>query len=62
MYRIRTYQLKTMKAIEKKYPFINSYKTAYLFSFIWLLFSFQTSLLGECLRLRSKCVYEIQVC
>ena len=45
MYRIRTYQLKTMKAIEKKYPFINSYKTAYLFSFIWLLFSFQTSLL-----------------
>lgn len=40
MYRIRTNQLKTMKAIEKKYIIINNYKTAYLYSFVWLLFSF----------------------
>ena len=45
MYRIRTKQSKTMKATEKKYTLINSYKTAYLFSFVWLLFSFQMYIL-----------------
>lgn len=45
MYRIRTKQQKTMKATEKKYILINNYKTAYLFSFIWLLFSFQMCIL-----------------
>jgi len=29
-----------MKATEKKYIFINNYKTADLFSFAWLLLSF----------------------
>ncbi len=41
MYQIKTNQQKTMKATEKKYILINSYKTAYLFSFAWLLFPFQ---------------------
>lgn len=40
MYRIRAKQPKTMKVTEKKYIIINNYKTAYLYSFVWLLFSF----------------------
>ena len=41
MYRIRTNQLKTMKATEKKYMHLNTYKTAYLFFLlVWFLFSF----------------------
>ena len=45
MYRIRTNQLKTMKATEKKYTPLNTYKTAYLFSLAWLLFSFYMHIL-----------------
>lgn len=45
MYRIRTNQLKTMKATEKKYMHLNTYKTVYLFLLIWLLFSFYWSIL-----------------
>ena len=45
MYRIRTNQLKTMKATEKKYAHLNTYKTAYLFSLVWLLFSFYECIL-----------------
>ncbi len=45
MYRIRTNQLKTMKATEKKYIYLNTYKTAYLFSLAWFLFSFYESIL-----------------
>ena len=41
MHRIRTNQQKTMKATEKKYILINNYKTEYLLSFVWLLFSSQ---------------------
>ncbi len=35
MYRIRTNQLKTMKATEKKYMHLNTYKTAYLFFYLF---------------------------
>ncbi len=45
MYRIRTKQPKTMKATEKKYILINIYKTAYLFLFVGLLFSFYMRIL-----------------
>lgn len=40
MYRIRTNQLKTMKATEKKYMHLNTYKTAYLFFFFYLFGSY----------------------
>ena len=40
MYRIRTNQLKTMKATEKKYMHLNTYKTAYLFFLLGSYFLF----------------------
>lgn len=40
MYRIRANQLKIMKATEKKYAHLNTYKTVHLFSLVWFLFSF----------------------
>lgn len=40
MYRIRTNQLRTMKATEKKYMHLNTYKTAYLFFFTCLVLIF----------------------
>lgn len=35
MYRIRTNQLKTMKATEKKYMHLNTYKTVCLFFYLF---------------------------
>lgn len=40
MYRIRTNQLKTMKATEKKYIHLNTYKTVYLFHLFGSCFLF----------------------